>query len=99
VHSWPLLTEALLTKKEKKIKQIIIRNPLDDGLDDQTKAQIDSLVNELYEMPKDTSAFERRAKEMWNSLNSEEDATKKTLFLPSVHRKISSSRSHVRCCS
>lgn len=74
------VSRGLTDEERRKIKSIILRNPLDDGLDDQTRAHIDSLVNELYEMPKEGSAFEKRAKDIWNSLESETDAIQQLYF-------------------
>lgn len=67
---------GLTDAERKQIKDIILRNPLDDGLDDLARAQVDALVGELVALPKGTpqenKILQNRLRDAWKSFGNED---------------------------
>lgn len=75
---------GLTGEERQKIKDIILRNPLDDGIDDATRKLVDGYVAELLDMPKktaaDNKALVRRIREIWSSFGNEDLGVRKMYF-------------------
>jgi len=75
---------GLTDVERKQIKDIILRNPLDDGLDESARAQVDALVQELIALPKATSADNKalrsRLRDVWKSLGDDDLGLRKLYF-------------------